>query len=409
MSSAQLQPSSTTRSVSHPVSPSQLAWLDSQLREWQAEGMVDESAASAIRGRYVAVRRVTLVRVVLSLGAAFVAIGLIWLVAANLDRFAPLARFLLVAAIWVALTVVAEILAARRERAGDVASPVVGAARFLAAASFAAVVFQAAQSLQVPAYEASLLGYWALGALVYAYVVRDLAPLVLAVGGLAVWYVWEVTASTQGPFGFAVAALVGAVVATAVSVAHRARWWPESATPWRESAAVVALLGMFVAAIPRGTDQQSTWSLALVVGMVLAVVLAGAAAWLGGRWDRAEVALVVGALVLGIGLSLWRTDDLDTARIGAAGYGRAALAVAAYLLVASGYAALGAQRDSPRLTVVATVALVVFVTFQAFAVFAPILSGSALFLTVGVILIVSGYLADRGRRRLVARVEGEQS
>jgi uncharacterized membrane protein len=81
------------------------------------------------------------------------------------------------------------------------------------------------------------------------------------------------------------------------------------------------------------------------------------------------------------------------------------LSVAAYLAVASGYAVLGGMRDSSRLTWLATVALVVFVTVQAFAVFAPIVSGAALFLIVGVVLLGTGVLADRGRRRLVGEAK----
>ena len=51
--------------------------------------------------------------------------------------------------------------------------------RIMAALTFGAVVMQAAQSLQVPAYEPQLLAWWGLGALVHAYVVRGVGPLVV--------------------------------------------------------------------------------------------------------------------------------------------------------------------------------------------------------------------------------------
>ena len=57
--------------------------------------------------------------------------------------------------------------------------------------------------------------------------------------------------------------------------------------------------------------------------------------------------------------------------------------------------------SSARLTWAATAALVVFTTVQATAVFSEILSGAALFILVGVVLLGTGILADRGRRRLV--------
>ena len=387
------------------ATPAQLSWLGDQLVQWRAEGLIEDSTAESIRSRYVAARRVTLLRIVLGLGSAFVAVGLIWLVSTNLDRFSPLVRFAFVTVVWLALVVAADLLAAWAESEHDVASPVVGAARLLAAAGFAAVVYQAAQSLQVPAYHASLLGYTALGALLYAYAVRGLAPLTLAIGGLAVWFLWQVGEGADSIFAFAVAALVATVVGSAIGGMHEARWLPGFATPWREVAAAVALVGLFVAAIPRSTSSELSWTLTLVVGAVVAVLLAIGALAVGTRWGRVEVALALGGLAVAFLLSVWRTEDLDTANVGAAGYARAAVAVVAFLVIATGYAALGAIRDSTRLTVVATIAVVIFVTFQAFAVFAPIISGSALFLSTGIVLIASGFLADRGRRRLLARVE----
>ena len=119
----------------HPVTPDRLQWLEGELTRWQAEGLLGPDAAQAIRGRYVASRRFTLSRIVLTLGACFVGLGLVWLVASNLDAMAPLVRFLLMVAIWLGLVVASELLAARRTRAGDVASPGRrGALRLLAAA-----------------------------------------------------------------------------------------------------------------------------------------------------------------------------------------------------------------------------------------------------------------------------------
>ena len=102
-----------------PVRPGHLAWLDGELRQWQAAGLVDATAADAIRARYVAVRRFSLVRLLLGLGACFVGIGLIWLVATNLDRLSPLLRFLLVTLLWLGFTAAAEVIAGRRAHRGE--------------------------------------------------------------------------------------------------------------------------------------------------------------------------------------------------------------------------------------------------------------------------------------------------
>jgi len=390
----------------HPATPAQLHWLEGELAHWQAEGLLAPETAQVIRGRYVASRRFTLSRIVLTLGACFVGLGLVWLVAANLDAMSPLARFALMVAIWLGFVVAAEVLAVRRTRAGDTASPVVGALRLLAAAAFGAVVFQAAQSLQVPAYEPLLVGIWGLGALLWAYAVRGVAPLVLAVTLLAVWFVWAVVDAGDGAFTVSTAIAAAALAAVSVGVGHLVLGRRDLADPWREIGGALALLALFIAALPYAWGEPDA-SVTLLVGLGIAIVLAGAAFVRGDRVDRLEVGLAALALALTVGLSLWRFDEnlLDTADLPAGAWLRAVLSVVAYLAVASGYAALGGMRDSSRLTWLATAALVVFVTVQAFAVFAPIVSGAALFLIVGVVLLGTGILADRGRRRLVSEAK----
>lgn len=387
----------------HPATPAQLHWLAGELAHWQAEGLLAPESVHAIRARYVASRRFTLSRIVLTLGACFVGLGLIWLVASNLDAMSPLARFLLMVAVWLGLVIAAEVVASRRTRAGDTASPVVGALRLLAAAAFGAVLFQAAQSLQVPAYEPLLVGVWGLGALLWAYAVRGVAPLALGVALLAFWYPWQVIGTDDGAFTVSTAIATAALVAVSVGVGHSVLGLREMADPWLEIGALLALVGLFIAALPYAWGTPDA-SLTLVVGLGVALLLAGAVLVAGDRVGRLEVGLAVLALALTIGLSLWRFDAnvLDTADLPTGAWVRAVVSVAAYLAVASGYAVLGGMRDSLRLTWLATAALVVFVTVQAFAVFAPIVSGAALFLIVGVVLLGSGILADRGRRRLVS-------
>ncbi len=387
------------------VTPGQLAWLEGELRSWQADGLIADDVAQAIRGRYLASRRFSLTRLLLALGAAFVAAGLIWLVAANLDQLSPLARFAVVTALWLGLVVAAELLAGRREREEDRNSPVVGALRVLAAAAFGAVVFQAAQSLQVPAYEAALVGWWALGALLYAYAVGGVSPLLLGVVLGTVWFTWQSAEAADGLLGFVAAILLGAVVATAVGVLHAARWRGHFALPWRVVGALLVLLGLFAAALPFG-PQASHWPGGLTVGAVVGAVVAAAALAFGAARDRLEVAVPVIAAAAGVGLAWWSPEIVD-AEPSATTTVRAVVSVLVYLVVAGWYAVLGVRRDLPALTGLATAALVLFTTVQSFAVFAPIISGATLFLAVGLVLLASGYLFDRARRRLIAQVDDE--
>jgi len=395
-----------------PVSPGQLAWLDDELRAWVGSGLVEPTTAEAIRGRYVAVRRFSLVRLLLGLGACFVGVGLIWVVVSNLDRMAPLARLLLVAAVWLALLVGTEALAARRAVGDETRSPALGAARLLAALAFGAVVHQAAQSLHVPTDEPWLLGVFALGALVQAYAVRGLMPLLLAVVVGTGWYVWQVAEAADSALGFVAAVLTGGVAASAVGLLHRSRWALGLRLPggfeaaWREAGSVLVLVGLFAAALPYLDPDGFRWTTSLVAGLVVvAALVVAAVAGAQDRWSRLELFVPVAGLLVGSGLVLWdvATDDLQD--LSGAAYAKVVVGVLVYLAAAAWFAVLGVLRDSTRLTVIAALALVVFTTVQAFAVFAPIVSGATLFLVVGAVLVGTGFAVDRGRRQLTRAVE----
>jgi hypothetical protein len=166
------------------------------------------------------------------------------------------------------------------------------------------------------------------------------------------------------------------------------------------------LVGLFAAALPYLDAEGFRWSASLVAGLVLAAVLVAAAvADADDRWSRLELFVPVAALLLGSCLVLWDAGIEDVQELSGAGYAKVVVGVLAYLATAAWFAVLGVLRDSTRLTLIAALALVVFTTVQAFAVFAPIVSGATLFLTVGVVLVVSGFVVDRGRRQLARVVE----
>jgi len=380
--------------ATRPATRAELDWLTSQLHDWRNAGLVHAVPDPT--------RRFSLGRLLLGLGAGFVGVGLIWLVAANLDQLPPLLRFVVVAVIWLTLLVSGEVLHARGSR---VPSPVIGSVRLLAALAFGAMIFQAAQSFQVPAYEPGLVGLWGVGALVHAYGVHGLGPLLVGIPTLMVWFVWEVMYAAASPFAVVLVLAAVAVLGFSVAALHDRRL-PRFGPPWREVGAAAALSMLFAAALPLVTVEDFTWSRWLVAGLVLAGVAAAAAALLGRGRERLEPLGAVAVVGLSVALVRWDTGA-DTTALDAADWAHAGLSVAVYVAVAVGVAVLGILRDSWRLTALAMTGLVVFTTFQSFAVFAQIIQGAWLFVVLGLIFLGTGYGFDRARRELAATLEGE--
>ena len=382
------------------VTPRQLEWLSGEVARWRASGLVDAATAERVLAHYTAHRRGSLSRLLLVVGACFVGTGLVWLVAANLDRLSPTLRLVGVTAVWLVLLLGPE--AGRRR----LPAPVAAAGHLLAVLAFGAVVFQAAQSLQVPAWEPDLLGVWAGGALLQAYAVRSALAVVVGVGTGTAWLLWAGLAETGSGLGLVVLLGAASVAALAVGALHDRAGvdlGPLGA-PWREGGAALALAALFAAALPfvdPAGAEPGAWSLG---ALAVAGLLAAAVVALVPGTARLEPLAAVAALGVAVGLVVWEAGT-DATDVDAAGWAHAAVGVTAYVGAAVAVAALGVLRDSGRLAVLATVALVAFTTFQAFAVFARIIEGAWLFLLLGVVLAGTGWLFDRARRTLARSLE----
>lgn len=382
-----------------PVSSSQYSWLRRELADWQTAGIVDAGTADAIAARYLDAgdrhRRFSLGRILLFLGGAFVGVGLIWLVAANLDALPPLLRFLAVAAIWLALIAAAELSRA--------SGAVRGSLRLMAALAFGAVVFQAAQSLQVPAFAPALVGCWAAGTLAHAYAFRALMPLAVGVVTGIVWWVWQPLWTDGSVAGAVVAFGTAGVAAISLAVIHD-RGLSGFGQVWRSVGALFGMVGLFIAAVPYTTTEDFEWNGWLIASLVVAVAAVGLALVMARDRARLEPVLAVGVLAVAGLMVLWDTGT-DTSSVDLADWAHAAAGVIAFVGLAVALVAIGTLRDNPVLTVIAMIGLVVFTTFQAFSVFAAIVEGAWLFLVLGLIFLATGFLFDRARREIAASLE----
>ncbi len=390
----------TTPLITRPVPPRQLAWLSTEVADWTSQGIIDQDQADLIAARYSAGHhtRLSLGRMLLLLGGGFIGIGLIWLVAANLDALSPVARFVAVAVIWLAFLLGGETLASRKASA-----PLVAALRLVAALGIGAVLFQGAQSLQVPAFEPRLLGMWAAAALLHGYLTRSYLPFVVGVAsGLAWWFtqpLWDETS------GLTVVVLLGAgaVLAAGLAVLHDGRL-DTFAWTWRTVGGGLALLAMFVAAIPGIGEGGVAWSFWVVVALVAAASATAAAVVTRPGLGALEPLGAIVVLAVAVLIALWTTGT-DSTDIDTADWLHAGVSVLAYVLLAVAVVALGTVRGHIALTAMAMAGLVVFTTFQGFAVFAPIVTGAWLFVVLGTVFLGTGYLFDRARRELAQALD----
>ena len=267
-------------------------------------------------------------------------------------------------------------------------------------------MFQAAQSLQVPAYEPALVGLWGAGALVHAYAVRATGPLLVGIAAGTGWFVWQTLLESPSVLAAVLVLGAGAIVATALGrpprpprrrlrrTLARGRRAARAGHPLRGGAALRRRRRLRV--------EPAGWSPAW---------------WSPGsrparRWRSAEGAgrfEPLGAVVVLLSPSASSSGTrapTPPRQLTAADWAHAAVSVTAYAGLAVGIAALGAVRDSWPLTALATAGLVVFTTFQSFAVFAQIIQGAWLFVVLGLIFLGTGYLFDRARRELAASLEG---
>jgi uncharacterized membrane protein len=370
----------------------------SALKRWLDAGLVDSATADRIRafestqGGVLRQGRLTLV--VFALGALLLTAGALLFVAAHWDGISPAGRFSLVLAAVAALHA-GGAFASRSSPALAATLHAVGTGAFGAGIYLAGQVFHMAEH-----WPAALL-LWAAGAGVAVYLLREW-PQVLWLAVLApawLWSEWMAAHAPQMGWRDMTPAVVGIFMLACAYLMARP---PESAVRWRRALAWLGAIVLIPAAVAvamagdvdrafdgfeatevAGALRLIAWSIAITLPLALAWFLRGRdAVWL--------LAALAWALVL-TQMSP-RTDAGE-------------LAMYALLEIGAVGVVLWGLRDGQRLAV--NVGVLGFALATLGFYFASLYDrlGRALGLIgLGVLFIGGGWLLERARRRLVARL-----
>ena len=228
-------------------------------------------------------------------------------------------------------------------------------------------------------------------------------PLVLGVGALTAWYVWELSERAEVTSALVIGLALAAPFATAIAALHDGTARAHFTGAWRFAAALLALGALAVAAA--GPLEDSAVPGIALTAAIPAGLLALAAMARGGARRRAEILgalLVAGAAVALVALAPSNGGE-DFFFFGDEASGSAIthrlVAVGMFLTVATAIAYLGSIDAAPALTGIGVGAIVLFFASQAFLAAVAPDSASWLLLGLGAALAVCGVVADVVHRR----------
>lgn len=249
-----------------------------------------------------------------------------------------------------------------------------------------------------------LLGVWGGGALLLAYLRRDHVLLLAGIGATTAWWVGRVVWEDPDALTLVVALGVAATACVAVAAVHETRLVRFGA-PWREVGAALALVMVFVAALPSVTAEGFAGDSWVVGGPLLASVAVIAALTASEGSVRLEPLFALVAGVTAVGLVLWEADAPGSGPTTAIDWVHAGISVTAYVVLAVAVALLGIVRDSWRLTTLATVGIVAFALVQGYAALTRVIEGVWPLVLLGAGCLATGYLLHLALRRLAASPE----
>jgi len=370
----------------------------SALERWRAAGLLDEATAARIRAWETAHATSTgqsrLAAIVFALGGLLLAAGILLFVAAHWNDLAPGGRFALVMSMVAALHVGGAYFA----RTSPALSTVLHA---VGTASLGAGIFLAGQIFNLAEHWPGALLLWALGAAVGLYLLRDWPHVLWVALLMPAWLAGEWLEASASRHWFVEDAVV-AVGAWLLAVAYLAADRAGSSTVWRKAlmrlgavALIPAALLLSIADDHGSTSAPTTmgalgttaaWAVALGLPTVLVLWLRGRqAVWFG-------LAIVWALLVAWLN---WSPKPQE-------------LALYALLALGSAGMVVWGLRDRQRLHV--NLGILGFALTVAGFYFSSVfdkLGRSLGLICMGALFIGGGWLLERARRSLVARI-GEQ-
>jgi uncharacterized membrane protein len=373
------------------------------LKRWLESGVVDIATAERIRAYEAAQggvqRQGRLTLIAFALGALLLAAGILLFVAAHWDEMSPGGRFALVLAILAGLH--AGGAAASR------ASPGLSATlHAVGTAALGAGIYLSGQIFHMAEHWPTALLLWSVGAAVGVYLLRQW-PQVLWLAVLVPAWLWGEWTDAQPPHavwrGLSPVAVGMFLLACAYLMAKPA----ETAARWRRSLAWLGAIALIPAGIALAMSSDIDWTMfgteypevtgtPRMVAWSVAVALPLALAWfLRGRESVWLLAALAWALVL-MQVSP-RSDAGELAMYGL-------LALGAVGVVFWGL------RDQQRLAInVGVLGFALAVLGFYFSSLYDKLGRALGLIGIGVLFIGGGWLLERARRRLIARLQAGRS
>jgi uncharacterized membrane protein len=381
--------------------------VDEAIGRWLEAGLIDASTADRLRSHERArapEHTGRTARLAFGLGGLLLSAGVLLFVAANWNLLSPWARFGILAGVVVLLHLGGAV--------GGRFSPVLATSLHAAGtAALGAGIFLSGQVFHLQEHWPEALLLWTVGAGFAALLLRD-APQVLWVAVLGpAWLAaeWGSRFPWYGLVTPGVAEMVLSYGAVVLSVAYVSATGREFGTSWRRALAQLGSVGLIFSAASlassgdallrelSGSDVPAPVPVALLAaGWTVAVGLPLGLAWLLRRREAWPVA--VAAALAGIVVAL---DASITAQ-----------RLLIYLVYAAGSVGLVAwgfrDRERGRVNLgVLGFTLTVFAFY--FSSLFDMLGRAAGLIGMGVLFIAGGWLAERVRRRLLARLDGALS